>query len=170
MTRGFARILVPTDFSPPCEAALATAGALATQFGADIHLIHVLEDPSTTAADASDVSTDGPSGLRESWRKEAQAQLNALLDPPKDVQFRVITGVMFGSPARAIVNYARDYAINLIVMGTHGRSGFAHLLLGSVTERVVRTAECPVLTIRETAAALASLNTEGRISSPLSPR
>ena len=82
----------------------------------------------------------------------------------------MITGVMFGSPARAIVNYARDYAINLIVMGTHGRSGFAHLLLGSVTERVVRTAECPVLTIRETAAALASLNTEGRISSPLSPR
>jgi nucleotide-binding universal stress UspA family protein len=76
------------------------------------------------------------------------------------VQFRVITGVMFGSPARAIVDYARDYAIDLIVMGTHGRSGFAHLLLGSVTERVVRTAECPVLTVRDTAAALATLKTD----------
>ena len=55
MTRGFARILVPTDFSPPSGAALATAGALAAQFGASIHLIHVLDDPYTAAAYASDV-------------------------------------------------------------------------------------------------------------------
>jgi nucleotide-binding universal stress UspA family protein len=133
---------------------------LAAQFGATIHLLHVLEDPYTTGAYASDVYDYVPAGLRESWRKEAQAQLDALLDPPEEMQFRLITDVMFGTPARAIVDYARDNAINLIVMGTHGRSGFAHLLLGSVTERVVRTAECPVLTVRDAAAALATLNTD----------
>jgi universal stress protein A len=160
MTRGFARILVPTDFSPPCGAALATAGAFAAQFGASIHLIHVLEDPYTTVAYASDVYGYVPPGLRESWRREAQTQLETLLDPPEKAQFHVTTSVMFGSPARAIVDYARENSINLIVMGTHGRGGFAHLLLGSVTEEVVRTAECPVLTVRGTAAALATLNTD----------
>ena len=160
MTRGLARILVPTDFSPPCEAALATAGVLAAQFGAEIHLVHVLEDPFTTGAYASDVHGYLPPGMRESWRKEAQAQLDALCDPSENAHFRVITDVRFGSPARAIVNYARDNAMNLIVMGTHGRNGFAHLLLGSVTEQVVRTAQCPVLTVRGTAAALATLNAD----------
>ena len=160
MTRGFARILVPTDFSPPCEAALATAGVLAAQFGAEIHLVHVLEDPNTTAAHASDVYGYVPPGMRESWRKEVQAQLDALLNLPGKPQFRVMTHVMFGSPARAIVDYARDNAMNLIVMGTHGRSGFAHLLLGSVAERVVRTAGCPVLTVRGSARALATSETD----------
>jgi universal stress protein A len=158
MIRGFAHILVPTDFSPPSEAALATAKALAAQFGAAIHLIHVLEDPYATVAFASDIYGYVPPGLKESWRKAAQTQLDALLDQPEKAQFRVTASVMFGSPARAIVDYARDNAMNLIVMGTHGRGGFAHLLLGSVTERVVRTAECPVLTVRGTAAALATLN------------
>ena len=160
MTRGLARILVPTDFSPPCEAALAPAGVLAAQFGAEIHLVHALEDPFTTGAYASDVHGYLPPGMRESWRKEAQAQLDALRDPSENAQVRVVTDVMFGSPARAIVNYARDNAMNLIVMGTHGRDGFAHLLLGSVTEQVVRTAECPVLTVRGTAAALARSNAD----------
>ena len=158
MTRGFARSLVPIDFSSPSEAALATAEALARQFGAAIHLIHVLEDPYVTAAYASDVYAYVPGGLKESWRKEAQTQLDALLDSHGKEPFYVTTSVMFGSPAKAIVDYARDNAMNLIVMGTHGRGGFAHLLLGSVTERVVRTAGCPVLTVRGTPAAFATLN------------
>ena len=158
MTRGFARILVPIDFSPPSDAALATAEALAARFGASIHLIHVLEDPYTTVAYESDVCAYVPPGLKESWRTKAQTQLDALLDQPEKAQFRVTTSVLFGSPAKAIVGYAQDNAINLIVMGTHGRGGFAHLLLGSVTERVVRTADCPVLTVRGTAAALATVS------------
>ncbi len=160
MTRGFARILVPTDFSPPSTAALATAGALAAQFGASIHLIHILEDPYTAAAFAPDTYGYVPAGLRESWRQDAQAQLEALLDAPEKAQFQVTTTLTFGPPAQAIVDYARDHGINLIAMGTHGRGGFAHLLLGSVAEQVVRTAECPVLTVRGTAAALATLNTD----------
>lgn len=158
MTRGFARILVPTDFSPPSAAALAAAKALAAQFGAAIHVIHVLNDPYATAAFASDVYGYLPAGLKESWHREAQTHLDALLAPAEREQFRVKTDVVFGSPATGIVDYARDHAINLIVMGTHGRGGVAHLLIGSVAERVVRTAECPVLTVRGPAAALATLS------------
>lgn len=158
MTRGFARILVPTDFSPPSDAALATAKALAAQFGAAIHVIHVLHDPYATAAYASDVYGYLPAGLKESWHREAQKHLDALLAPAEREQFRVTTDVVFGSPAKGIVDYARDQAMNLIVMGTHGRGGVAHLLIGSVAERVVRTAECPVLTVRGPAAALATLS------------
>jgi universal stress protein A len=160
MTLGFARILVPTDFSPPSEAALATAEALAAQFGAAIHLIHVLEDPYAAALYSADIYGYVPRELKESWRREAQARLDVLLDRPEKAQFRATTNVIFGSPARAIVDYARENAMNLIVVGTHGRGGVAHLLLGSVTERVVRTAECPVLTVRGTAAALATLSTD----------
>jgi nucleotide-binding universal stress UspA family protein len=160
MIRGFARILVPTDFSPPSVAALATAKALAAQFGASIHLVHVMQDPYATAAYASDVYGYLPSGLKESWRLEAQQHLDPLMTPAERAQFRVTTDVVFGSPARAIVEYAQENAVNLIVMGTHGRGAVAHLLLGSVAERVVRTAECPVLTVRGTAAALATVSDE----------
>jgi nucleotide-binding universal stress UspA family protein len=160
MTRGFARILVPTDFSPPSDAALATAKALAAQFGASIHVIHVLYDPYATPTYASDVFGYLPSGLKESWRHDAQTHLDAFLTPAERAQFRVTTSVIFGSPATAIVEYARENAMNLIVMGTHGRGFVAHLLLGSVAERVVRTAECPVLTVRGTAAALATLSAD----------
>jgi universal stress protein A len=160
MTRGFARILVPTDFSPPSSAALATAQALAAQFGTSIHMIHILQDPYATAAYASDVYGYVPPGLKEAWQREAQTHLEAQLTPAERLQFRATTRVVFGSPARAIVDYARENAINLIVMGTHGRGAVAHLLLGSVAERVVRTADCPVLTVRGIEAALATLSTE----------
>lgn len=158
MTRGFARILVPTDFSSPSDAALATAKALAAQFGASIQLLHVLDDPYATAACATDACGYLPPGLKESWQRQAQAHLDAQLTEAERAQFRATTNVVFGSPATSIVEYARDNRMNLIVMGTHGRGGVAHLLLGSVTERVVRTAECPVLTVRGTAAALATIS------------
>jgi nucleotide-binding universal stress UspA family protein len=157
MIRGFSRILVPTDFSPPSDAALAVAKALAAQFGASIHLIHVLEDPYSTAAYAVEVYGYLPSGLKNTWQDQAQARLDGLLAPAERARFYATTTVLFGSAAESIVEYARDHAMNLIVMGTHGREGVAHLLLGSVTERVVRTAECPVLTVRGTAAALATI-------------
>jgi nucleotide-binding universal stress UspA family protein len=157
MTHGFARILVPIDFSPPSDAALATAKAFAAQFGSSLHLIHVLTDPYATAAYAADVYGYLPSGLRQSWQEQAQAQLDGQLTADERGRFRVTTSVLFGSPAPSIVEHARENGTNLIVMGTHGRGGVAHLLLGSVAERVVRTADCPVLTVRGTAAALASV-------------
>jgi len=152
MTRSFTRILVPTDFSPPSDAALATAKEMAERFGASIHVLHVLEDPYSTSAYATEVYGFLPPGLKESWQRNAEERLVRLLPPEERTRFGGTSTVVFGSPAKAIVEYADGNGIDLIVMGTHGRSGVAHLLLGSVAERVVRTARCPVLTIRGVAA------------------
>ena len=154
MTRGFTRILVPTDFSAPSEGALATAKDLAVRFGASLHLVHVLEDPYAVAAYSAEALGYLPPGIRDSWQHEAEKHLNALLTPAERAQFMATNTVLFsGSAAREIVDHAQNNHIDLIVMGTHGRGGVAHLLLGSVTERVVRTATCPVLTVRGVAAA-----------------
>ncbi|HET9361292.1 MAG TPA: universal stress protein [Vicinamibacterales bacterium] len=144
----FTRILVPTDFSPASEAALAAAMELADRFGASIHLLHVLEDPYSTSAYATEVYGFLPPGLRETWQENAEKRLDALLPRERGTRSAGSCAVVFGSPARAIVDHAHGAGIDLIVMGTHGRSGVAHLLLGSVAERVVRTATCPVMTVR----------------------
>jgi|KBSSwiStaDraftv2_1062776.scaffolds.fasta_scaffold48265_1 nucleotide-binding universal stress UspA family protein len=115
------RILVPTDFGPASDAALAQARQLAAALGASLHLVHVLED--AQRADALAASLEAALGHE--------------------------TAVLNGPTAPTIVEYATDRAFDLIVMGTHGRTGVAHLLLGSVAEQVVRTAPCPVLTVRE---------------------
>lgn len=154
MTRGFTRILVPTDFSAQSDAALATAKELATRFGASLHLVHVLEDPYTLAAYAADGLGYLPPGTREAWQQEAEGRMNVLLTPAEHKQFKATVAVLFGgSAAREIIAYAQANHIDLIVMSTHGRGGVAHLLLGSVAERVVRTATCPVLTTRGVATA-----------------
>jgi nucleotide-binding universal stress UspA family protein len=144
----FTRILVPTDFSPPSEAALAAAMELADRFGASIHLLHVLEDPYSTSAYATEVYGFLPPDLRETWQQNAEKRLDALLPPEHGTRSAATGTVVFGSPAKAIVDHAQTASADLIVMGTHGRSGMAHLLLGSVAERVVRTAPCPVMTVR----------------------
>ena len=154
MTRGFTRILVPTDFSAPSQAAFAAAKDLATRFGASLHFVHVLEDPYAVAAYSADALGYLPAGIKDAWRHEAEKQLDTQLTPAERAQFMATTTVLFsGSAAREIVEHAQNNLIDLIVMGTHGRGGMAHLLLGSVTERVVRAATCPVLTVRGTATA-----------------
>ena len=147
MTRNFTRILVPTDFSAPSHAALALATRMAAASGASLHLLHVLEDPFTAAAYATDVYAAPPAGITESWLKGAQGVLDTQLTPDEQLSFRSTQVVMFGTPSRDIVNHAAANDIDLIVMGTHGRGGVHHLVMGSVAERVVRHAECPVLVV-----------------------
>jgi universal stress protein A len=148
MNRNFTRILVPTDFSAPSHAALALAKRMATTSGASLHLIHVLEDP--LAAYAAEVYVSPPAGIRESWLEGAKALLEEQLTPDERASLRSTELVVFGTPAREIVNQASANDIDLIVMGTHGRGGVHHLLMGSIAERVVRAARCPVLTVRDT--------------------
>lgn len=150
MTRNFTRILVPIDFSAPSHAALALAKVVATTSGASLHLIHVLEDPFAVAVCATDVYAAPPAGITELWLKGAQGLLDTQLTPDEQVFFRSTQVVMVGTPARDIVDHAAANDIDLIVMGTHGRGGVHHLLMGSVAERVVRAAPCPVLTVRDT--------------------
>jgi nucleotide-binding universal stress UspA family protein len=149
MTSQFTRILVPIDFSAASNAALALAKRMATTSGASLDLLHVLEDPFNAAAYATDVYAAPPAGLTDSWLEGAQGLLDTQLTPDEQVFFRSTQEARFGSPARDIVNYAAANDIDLIVMGTHGHGGVHHLLVGSVTERVVRAAPCPVLTVRD---------------------
>ena len=164
MTRRFTRILVPTDFSPQSAAALATAKELAARFAASIHLLHVLEDPYATASFAAEVYGYIPPGLKESWQRAAEKQMLAVFPATERELFRATSDVAFGAPARTIVEYAEADGFDLIVMGTHGRGGVAHLLLGSVAERVVRTAGCPVLTVRDTRAPVDAIEVAAHVA------
>ena len=146
------RILVPTDFSTTSDHALEYARRLAESFGASLHLAHAFEDPYTTAAFAAELYTPLPIFMRDQGVLDAEARLSERLPQEDRRRFRGTAEVVTGSPARAIGGYAAALGADLIVMGTHGRGGMAHLLLGSVAEQVVRTSPCAVLTIREPAA------------------
>jgi universal stress protein A len=143
------KILVPTDFSATADAALEYAKVLAGQLGVSLHLLHVFSDPYAVAAHAPDVYATVPPTLRERALEEARECLRQRLTAEEEERFHGTCDIVCGLTARQIVAYADDNAIDLIVMGTHGRRGVAHLLLGSVAEHVVRTATCPVLTVRD---------------------
>ena len=139
-------ILVPTDFSPASKGALAYARLLTERFGASLHVVHVCEEAVMAAA-----WTEGYAmsllQLREQIKESSEKQLAALVAGLGAVP--ASTEVLSGSPAKAIVEAARARKASVIVMGTHGFGALNHLLLGSVAERVVRTAPCPVLTVRQ---------------------
>jgi nucleotide-binding universal stress UspA family protein len=142
------KILVATDFSQPSEAALAYGRELARTFGASLTVLHVVDNILTRAYGAEGVVLADPELQRE-IETSAQRQVDAVLfDEDRKMLGAVGLVITSNSPAAAIVTYARDAAVDLIVMGTHGRGAIAQLLMGSVAERVVRIAPCPVLTVR----------------------
>jgi len=143
------RILVPTDFSETSDAALDFAKTIAPTFGASLHLLHVFEDPFVTGPFAVETYAPLPPATRSALLDDAASRLAHRLPPADRQRFHGTTDVVIGFSAPAIVDYAREHDIDLIVIGTHGRTGMAHLLLGSVAERVVRTAACPVLTVHK---------------------
>jgi nucleotide-binding universal stress UspA family protein len=134
------RVLVATDFGAPSDAALTYGRELARTFGASLHLLHVAENQFLRPL-ATDPGTLAAAHLRWLDDRLTAADRNELGG-------RAVVEVS-DSPAQAIVDYARAGAIDLIVMGTAGRSAVSQILVGSVAERVVRTAPCPVLTVRQ---------------------
>lgn len=146
---GITRILVPTDFSATSNAAFGYAKALAERFDASLHLVHAFEDPFTTAAFAAEMYAPLPTTLRDTLVIDIEQRLAERLPAEDRARFRGTAEIVTGPTAKAIVEYSQSLGSDLIVMGTHGRGGMSHLLLGSVAERVVRTARCPVLTVRE---------------------
>ena len=119
-------VLFPTDFSDASQPAGATAVDLVRHFGARLHVLHVVPpvtDPTTAPAAVRALTAGLPAELS------------------------VVTAITSGLPARQIVDYARRNAIDVIVIGTHGRTGVSRALLGSVAEAVVRRAPCRVLTV-----------------------
>jgi nucleotide-binding universal stress UspA family protein len=141
------QILVATDFSEVADAALAYGRELARTFGATLHVLHVADDVYVRLGGDAYVAVLPE--LQQDIEKHAQQRLAELLvdndKNPLPVKPVVVTAT---ATALAIVDYAAEANIDLIVVGTHGRGAVAHLLMGSVAERVVRTARCPVLTVR----------------------
>ncbi len=136
------RILIPTDFSDCSERARTYACELAKRFTAELHLLHVVV-PLPIPVHMSTV----PEELLEPEESARQA-LESWNDPAYEAARKVVRTIVTGTPFIEIVRYARENQIDLIVVGTHGRSGLMHSLIGSVAERVVRKASCPVLTVR----------------------
>jgi nucleotide-binding universal stress UspA family protein len=142
------KILVATDFSEPSDAALAYGRELARTFDASLTVLHIVDNILTRAYGTDGVVLADPELQRE-IETSAQRQVDAVLfDEDRKMLGAVGLVITSNFPSAAIVTYARDASIDLIVMGTHGRGAIAQLLMGSVAERVVRIAPCPVLTVR----------------------
>jgi universal stress protein A len=157
------RILVPTDFCRDADTAMLYAIDLAKPFGAIVELLHVVEDPLAAGMWAAEYYTAEIAGLQINLVKDAEARLRRIVDDAK-TPIRLMSEVRTGPAAATIVDTAGERHADLIVMGTKGRTGLAHLLMGSVAERVVRLAPCPVLTVRSDAVESTSPQTNAAIA------
>jgi nucleotide-binding universal stress UspA family protein len=143
------RICCPIDFSDASRAAMDVAADLARRTGAELVLLHAYPIPGYTFPDGSVVASpkmmqdlaDQAERHLEEWRQDATRVAGG----------RVTTEKAIGEPAAEIVSFAKSSGVDLVVVGTHGRTGLEHALMGSVAERVVRRAHCPVLTVRPAA-------------------
>jgi len=164
------KILVPTDFGPASEIALNYGIELARAFDAALHVLHAVVD----VVPVSPVTAlYGPeqAGVLVNLDEDARARLHDLVDGRADAPpHTVVTVVHSMNPANAILEYAAAHAIDFIVMGTHGRGLVAQLLLGSVTETVVRSAACPVLTVRASDGDATATNAPHRRARPKTAR
>lgn len=139
-------ILVPTDFSEPSQRALDYGRQFARQFGARLHVLHTVE--SVLVPGGVEVPIAAMVEVEQTLESMAQRSMDAVITPDDRATLGVVTTIRSARGAAAdIVDYATANRIDLIVMGTHGRGVLQHLLMGSVAERVVRSAPCPVLTV-----------------------
>ncbi|MCY2965193.1 MAG: universal stress protein [Planctomycetota bacterium] len=141
------KILLPTDFSQNARSAQNYACAFADQFDAELHVLYVLQDLTLVMPEPGAMFAIPALNVAE-VEQSAQRMLLTVPDDSWAKGKKVIRATRTGSPYVEIVRYAADAGIDLIVMSTHGRSGLPHVLLGSVAEKVVRKAGCPVLTVR----------------------
>ena len=166
MARDVTHILVPTDFSPASDAALTYGKALAKTFGASLHILHVIDKRFTTGP-FDKVYGALPQEMDEVWHTDAAAQIAERLSAEEATRYCATSAVVFGPTAPSITRYAAEHNIDLIVMGSHGRTGIAHAVIGSVAERVVRTASCPVLVVRDSGAVKVHGLVAARASTPV---
>ncbi len=136
------KILLPTDGSAGMDDVINHAVSLAEQHDATLHALYVVN-----TASLSDLPIDSSwEGINQALKREGEHAMEQIETVANDVELK--TSMVDGSPAKEIVNYATEESIDVVVMGTSGRSGVDRLLLGSVAERVVRSSPVPVLTIR----------------------
>ena len=135
-------ILVPTDGSPAAEAAIDHAIDLAEKYSARVHGLYVVDATAFASIDA------GSEMVVEALEQEGERAVEEVSDRAAAAGVEAETNVVTGTAYRSILDYVESEGIDLVVMGTHGRRGIERFLLGSVTERVVRSADVPVLTVR----------------------
>jgi nucleotide-binding universal stress UspA family protein len=141
------RILCPTDFSDPSNEALKIANELARHFSSEVVLLHVVQPM------RSSVTTEPHTGFDmfaylESIKESAQKALKGVKDKKLAKAGKVRSVIIEGDPAEEIIKAAAGEKVNLIVIATHGRSGWKRFVFGSVAEKVIRLSTCAVLTIR----------------------
>ena len=140
-------ILVPTDFSDGSKTALAQACEIAAAFGASLHVMHVVPNPFAGGAYMEMYAPPGPEYF-EQLDQEARARLDECLTAQDKDRYHAVLSTRSGVAAEQILERLREEPrIDLVVMATHGRGGVSRLMMGSVAERVVRAAPCPVLTL-----------------------
>jgi nucleotide-binding universal stress UspA family protein len=142
-------VLVATDFSPASDVALNYGRELARSFDATLHVLHVVDELAAHVMSPNSAALN-LGQLQVALEKEGRAALEALLtDEDRETLGGRAVLMTAHSPAAAILSYASEHVVDVIVVGTHGRSGLAHVLMGSEAEKVVRSAPCPVLTVRQ---------------------
>jgi nucleotide-binding universal stress UspA family protein len=139
------RILFPTDFSEPARLAQKYVMTLTEQFGAELHLLHVIP-PLPVTVDVNMAWLPQNADQRDEIEL-AQKQLATEVESNWAEKHHTVSSAEVGFAVDEILRYASEHKIDLIVCGTHGRTGLSHVLLGSVAERLVRVAPCPVLTV-----------------------
>jgi nucleotide-binding universal stress UspA family protein len=139
-------VLVATDFSETSDVALRYGKALAEAFGASLHVLHVVQEPFAQpwAVEAYGFSL---ATLQEEWVREAKARIEKTLTEDERASYRAELVTLLGHPVVEILKYAGEHRVDLMVIGTHGRGPLGHMVMGSVAERIVRKAPCPVLTV-----------------------
>jgi nucleotide-binding universal stress UspA family protein len=138
----YENVLVPTDGSGVTDYAVEHALSIAAQYGARVHALYVVDTTAIASLEAgSELVLDG-------LREEGERAVERIAAAAAEAGVEADTHVVDGPPARRIVSVAADEGMDLVVMATHGRRGVERFLLGSVTERVVRTSDVPVLTVR----------------------
>ncbi|MEN3001668.1 MAG: universal stress protein [Armatimonadota bacterium] len=140
----FRKILAPTDFSEPSYVALDAAIELADHFDAELHLLHVVPPLHVVPVP---VNVEIPLYEME-LREAAERSMREVVEQRVPARLRTFSSVVWGEPAEEILAYQQEKGVDLIVIATHGRRGWQRFVFGSVTEKVVRLASCPVLTIR----------------------
>lgn len=140
------KIMCPVDFSEGSEHAMRYAVAFASAYEAELELLHVVELPflpSYSTAGVPDMSLPV-----EQIQEECENRLEGIVEEQKEVYDNISGRVVVGAPFVEIIREAREGNFDLLVVGTHGRTGIKHMLIGSVAEKVVRKAPCPVLTVK----------------------
>jgi universal stress protein A len=141
-------ILVPITFTEDSKAILDNAVTIAEKFKAKITVFHVLREPKVDLSEI-DFELGFIEKIKANQEEEAEKELKQLISEPFLKKCQIKTDMRWGQPFVEIVNEAKKLKADLIVMGTHGRTGLSHVLIGSVAEKVLRLAPCPVMVIRK---------------------